>query len=139
MAGTNADFNAASFAQSIKDTWRMARPSDRPVRIFQRAVQTSVAPFNPATSAQISGAESYHENGDWGIEYFDTNGIEQGPFGMYPPARLVISVFQEDWEEIEDPYYAQVDGETYYFTGELAPVTLFDAQIRRLSFERKTA
>lgn len=137
MAGTNPDFDAAAFRQAIKSTWQMAGQTDAQARIYLHSSTPVGNPFNPAVSVSSTSAD--YVEGQWGVEYFDSSDIQQNPFGMYPPARVVISMFEDEAEEIEDPHYAVVDGQTYYFTGELAPVALFDAQMRRFAFERRTA
>lgn len=146
MAGTNRAFPAAAFRAAIQGAYDMAaavNADDQATFYFPTqlvyntsAVDGAGVPFDPNTT--VTRTVPTPVKVPCGIEYFSSTG-EVTVFGDTVPARAVITVLDEDYEQIEGCLYVVLGGEKYKLTETEPPSGLFDVGLYTMHFKSENS
>jgi hypothetical protein len=143
MAGTNPAFDAAAFRTAIKATFQMALPDPGPAFHWNPAPDaaatysrdSSGVPFNPTAVESFTVLKTSVVGLSVGLECFDAQDILT-PFGLLPPSKIVITVFDDDHAQIHDADYLLLAGERYNYRHTMPPTALFNVSQYRMVFVR---
>lgn len=141
MAGTNPRFNSTAFRTGIRFVFNMAAPPLSNEQVFfyfpSQLIYNSTSldgegvPFDPA--ATVTRQVPAPVQVPCGVGFTDTSG-QQIDFGLVIPAKLEITLLDEDYQQVEGCSYVVVRGEKYNYVNTEPPTGLFDVGIYALHF-----
>lgn len=147
MAGTNPGFNAAEFRDAIHFAMHLGAPPDAGERATfhfptqlqfvapggggAAAIDGDLVPFDPATT--VVSVELPTVQVDCAIEYFDAEN-QPTNFGLMAPARIAVTLLDEDYVKVRGCVYVVVHGDRYDFRRTEPPTGLFDVGVYTMHF-----
>ncbi len=116
-----------------------ATPDEQPLT-FVFPAQPSVSgtsdgegvPFDPNAPVVYSTATSVVV--PCGVEYLNTRREEGTPFGAVQPSQIRVTLFDEDYQVVQDARWVELEGERYQYTFDEAPSGLFGVGLHYLIF-----
>lgn len=139
MAGTDPRFPTATVKAGIRFAMEMGAavdPSDRaqffmPVTVvYDKGVDGDGVPFDP-TATITSNPTPTPIVVDCAIEYRDASD-QPTPFGFITPAKVVITLLDEEFAQIDGFKYVVLRGEKYFFHHHEPAIALFDMGVHTL-------
>lgn len=145
MAGRNSGFDARAFRTGIRFAMQMgAPPLDGEQAIFyfpsQLVYNTNVdaedVPFDPnATVVRITPPPVKVA---CAVEYQDATGA-MTDFGVVTPAKVAITLLDEDYEKVKGCSYVALRGEKFNYRSTEMPSGLFDVGVYVMHFVAEDA
>lgn len=140
MAGTSPDFDPVEFRAAIHavmDLGAPPTPSERVTFYFARSLVYNAptddenTPFDPtATVTEIPGQAV---TVPCAVEYTDREG-EPVPFGMVTASKLVITLLDEDYDQVKGCSYVVAGGDKYLYRRTVPPMGLYSVGVYQLIF-----
>lgn len=141
MAGTNPWFNAAKFRADLRAVMEMGVPSGSNERItfhFPPVTTTASAhdglsvPFDPSQHAvEVTPASTTVV---CAVEFFDAGGEAFTPFGVTKVARVVVTLFEDEYAVVKTASHVTIRGDIYRFSHEPPAYGLFDVTVHQLVY-----
>lgn len=141
MAGTNGGFNAAAFRTGIRFAMTMGAPATAAdsLRFFWNPIMTTTAvtdgdrvPFDPAAAITVTQQKAPVTK-PCAVEHLDVSG-EPTPFGVIVPAKIRVTLLDEDYKAVKDADYVVYGGDKYVRYEQPPPLGLFDATIFQIVY-----
>jgi hypothetical protein len=140
MAGTNPAFDAAAFRNGIHLAMSMGLPpdiADQPTFHFARPrtydvpVDEEGVPYDPtAQPLPLASGLRPAVKVLCAVEYYDAFG-EIITFGSVTPSRVVLTLHDDDFTQVEGFTHVELGQERYVFRHWEVPIGLFDVGVRR--------
>lgn len=140
MAGTSSQFNADTFREGIRFAMELGAPPDSAQQatfyfpnelVYVGESDDNDIPFDPDIPVTTSVPDPVQV--PCAIQYFDDQG-ELTPFGTVTPARVEVTLLDEDYDEVAGASYVVIGGDKYVFRRVEPPSGLFDAGIYVMHF-----
>lgn len=140
MAGADSGFNSAEFRDAIHFAMKMgAAPEVDEQAIFHFATASAFTapadgadvPFDP--SAVITTTTPDPVKVDCAIEYLDSEN-QPTSFGLMAPTRIVVTLLDVDYEQVQDAAYVVIHGDRYDYRRTEPPAGLFDVGLYTMHF-----
>lgn len=141
MAGTNTSFNAAAFRNSIRFAMNMGTPpagADQltfffnPTRVTSAVRDGEGVPFDP--SATVTSTPRTPVRRPCAVEYLDASD-EPTAFGSVLPAKVRVTLLDEDFRAVRDADYIVVSGDRYLRHHVPPAFGLFDVGVYQMVFQ----
>jgi hypothetical protein len=145
VAGASPRFNAAKFRTGIRGAMEMGTPSGSAERItFHFAPTTTTTathdgagvPFDPSEHQTVTPAPAV--TATCVVEFFDAGGEAFTPFGVTRPARVVVSLFEDEYAVVRTASHVTIRGDLYGFSHEPPAFGLFDVTFHQLVYRTET-
>jgi hypothetical protein len=141
MAGSSPRFSAAKFRTKLRAAMEMGTPSGTDERVaFHHPTATATVanhdglgiPFDPtAFRTEVTPAST---SVTCATECFDAGGEAFTPFGVTKAARVVVTLFEDEYALVKDCTHITVRGDTYRFSHEPPAFGLFDVTVHQLVY-----
>lgn len=140
MAGSNPDFDSADFKSGIRFAWTMAEPINSQdqisfffptVKTYDKTVDQSGVPFDPTATFTSSTPDPISLT--VGVKYKDGSNVTT-PFDDASPRTIDVTMFDDDYAQIQGCEGAILGGVRYILQSTAAPSGLFNVGIYTLSF-----
>lgn len=140
MAGSNPDFNAAEFRANIHAAMDMGAALESAEQVmfhfpgtlvYNRPTDETNTPFDPA--ATVTSTPGSTKQVPCAVEYFDSEN-QPTTFGLLAPARIEVTLLDEDYEQVKNASYVVVHGDRYNYRRTEPPSGLFDVGLYVMHF-----
>jgi hypothetical protein len=140
MAGTNPDFNPTAFRDGLRFAFNMAAapiPDEQVIfhfpanLVYVGNVDASGVPFDPNTTVQP--IEPPTVKVPCAVEYDDTESVTTN-FGWIAPARVRITLLDEEYQKVKGCSYVTIAGDKYNYRRTEPPSGLFDVGLYTMHF-----
>lgn len=131
MAGKNSGFDAKAFRTAIRSVYQMAAPpvSDEQATfyfpaqlVYNVGTDAEDTPFDP--TATVTRTQPSPVKVPCALEFKGAN--QDTDFGLIAPARIAITLLDEDYAKVAGFSYVVIRGEKYNFDRVDPPNGLFD-------------
>lgn len=131
MAGKNNGFNAKAFRSAIRQVYTMAAPpvSDEqatfffpPQLVYNVGTDAEDTPFDP--SATVTRTQPPAVKVPCALDFKGVS--EMSDFGLLSPAKIAITLLDEDYAKVAGFAYVVIRGERYNYASVDPPSGLFD-------------
>lgn len=147
MAGANPSFDAATFRDGILTAMRMGAPpevSQRATFLFRRGAQRYFRdgeeippprldqegkPLDPTIRVESVPAREPLQT-DCAVE-FESATADEVPVGNFRPAKVVITLLEEEYEQVQDAIEVRLGGDVYVIGYQRPPMGLFQVGVRQ--------
>lgn len=140
MAGTNPNFDAAGFRAGIRLAMQMGAPvkeSDRVTFVFKETKTYNVRtdpegnPLDPFAQPVSTTVPRANTQVDCALEFSDATADEL-PVGNFRPTKVVVTVFDTDYEVVKDAKELLIGGDRYLIGYERPPLGLFEVGMHQI-------
>lgn len=140
MAGTSKSFNATAFRSAIRSAMAMGAPPDATdaLTFCWNPTTTSAAskdgegiPFDP--TAVINRTTKTPESKPCAVEFLDAAG-NATPFGTIVPAKLRVTLLDEDYTAVADADFVVMGGDRYLRHHEPPTLGLFQVGVHQIIY-----
>lgn len=139
MAGSDPRFDPNVFRTNIRFAMRMGMPEDATKGVTFRFGKTKTwpsgaaldqdgNPFDPTLSAIVTEPDPVQI--PVGVEFSQAS-PEELPVGQFVGSKVVLTMLDEDYEEVKLAKEVTIDGDDYIIRYEEPPIGLFDVTVHR--------
>lgn len=140
MAGTSPDFDPEEFRSAIHSVMELGAPPDPAERVtfyfarslvYNTPVDDDNTPFDP--SATVTEQPPRAVTVPCAVEYADREG-EPVPFGVVTASKLLITLLDEDYDQVKGCAYVVAGGDKYLYRRTVPPMGLYSVGVYQMIF-----